>query len=70
MYKAPTLGVSVDILNKISFLNNGTRIEKNLILRNRRYVDNLTQVNYISYSLPNTKQQQQLLLVTQKSNLT
>lgn len=68
MYKAPTLGVSVDILNKISFLNNGTRIEKkkkNLILRNRRYVDNLTQVNYISYSLPNTKQQQQLL-VTQK----
>lgn len=28
MYKAPTLGVSVDILNKISFLNNGTRIEK------------------------------------------
>lgn len=68
MYKAPTLGVSVDILNKISSLNNGTRIEKkkkNLILRNRRYVDNLTQVNYISYSLPNTKQQQQLL-VTQK----
>lgn len=67
MYKAPTLGVSVDILNKISSLNNGTRIEKkkNLILRNRRYVDNLTQVNYISYSLPNTKQQQ-LLLVTQK----
>ena len=68
MYKAPTLGVSADILNKISSLNNGTRIEKkkkNLILRNRRYVDNLTQVNYISYSLPNTKQQQQLL-VTQK----
>lgn len=28
MYKAPTLGVSVDILNKISSLNNGTRIEK------------------------------------------